>query len=193
VTHRVSQRFRFAPLLHKPEIAQVADFRNMSGADTMQKTLSYSRPAVLGWPQSLFTSMRPRPVTLLSRPFRPHRSHEWSKGKAVTFIVTLAATQSVTLAAKAAGMSRKAAYALKSRDPAFADAWKVAVAARRQSAPKAPAEGNKAGPAATSISSTARRYPADRKLQEGLRDRVFAKLVALQADSAAVARRAPLA
>ena len=45
----------------------------------------------------------------------------------VTFIVTLAATRSVTLAASEARMSRKSAYALKSRDPAFAAAWVAAL------------------------------------------------------------------
>ena len=56
----------------------------------------------------------------------PRRSHEWSAARAVNFIVTLAATRSVTLAARAACMSRKSAYALKSRDPAFAAAWAAA-------------------------------------------------------------------
>jgi len=65
----------------------------------------------------------------LSRPRRPRRSGEWTQGRAVTFIVTLAAARSVTLAARAAGMSRKAAYALRSRDPAFASAWNAAIAA----------------------------------------------------------------
>ena len=58
---------------------------------------------------------------------RPRRPHEWSNVKAVTFIVTLAALRSVTLAADRAGMSRKSAYALKSRDPAFAAAWVAAL------------------------------------------------------------------
>ena len=66
---------------------------------------------------------------LLSRPRRPHRSGEWTSDRAVTFIVTLAATRSVTLAARAAGMSRKSAYALKARDPAFAAAWNAAARA----------------------------------------------------------------
>jgi len=57
---------------------------------------------------------------LLSRPRRARRSSDWSPAKAVTFIVTLAAHRSVTLAAAEAGMSRKSAYALKVRDPAFA-------------------------------------------------------------------------
>lgn len=69
---------------------------------------------------------------LRARNHRPRRAHEWSHAKTVTFIVTLAATRNVTLAARAAGMSRKAAYALKSRDSAFADAWAQALAVRRK-------------------------------------------------------------
>jgi hypothetical protein len=68
-------------------------------------------------------------VNLLSRPHRPARSGEWTQGKAVTFIVTLAARGSVTLAARAAGMSRKSAYALRARDCAFAAAWAAAMKA----------------------------------------------------------------
>lgn len=71
-------------------------------------------------------------MQILSRLRRPHRSGEWTGGAAVTFIVTLAATRSVTLAARAARMSRKSAYALKSRDPAFAAAWAAALNASRQ-------------------------------------------------------------
>jgi hypothetical protein len=61
-------------------------------------------------------------------PARLRRPHEWSGAKIVTFIVTLAAQRSVTLAAAQSGMSRKAAYALKRRDPAFAAAWNSALA-----------------------------------------------------------------
>ena len=68
---------------------------------------------------------------LLSTPRRPPRPDEWSRGKAITFIVTLAATRSVTLAAREAGMSRKSAYALKARDAAFAQAWDAALKTRR--------------------------------------------------------------
>ena len=68
---------------------------------------------------------------LLSRPRRPHRSGEWTNAKTVTFIVTLAATRSVTLAARGARMSRKSAYALKGRDPAFAAAWDAAMRASK--------------------------------------------------------------
>jgi len=69
---------------------------------------------------------------VLSRSRRPHRPDRWSPDKAVTFIVTLAATGSVTLAARQAQMSRKSAYALKSRDHAFATAWAAASVAARQ-------------------------------------------------------------
>ena len=68
---------------------------------------------------------------LLSRPRRARRSSDWSPAKAVTFIVTLAAHRSVTLAAAEAGMSRKSAYALKVRDLAFAAAWNAALRNRK--------------------------------------------------------------
>jgi hypothetical protein len=68
-------------------------------------------------------------LQFLSRPQRARRAGEWTPEKAVTFIVTLVATGRVTLAARNAGMSRKSAYALKSRDPAFASAWTAAIKA----------------------------------------------------------------
>ena len=68
---------------------------------------------------------------LLSRPRRPRRSGEWTSDGAVTFIVTLAVSRSVTLAARKAGMSRKSAYALKGRDPVFASPWAAAMQARQ--------------------------------------------------------------
>ena len=74
-------------------------------------------------------------MPFLSRNRRPRRSGEWTPENAVTFIVTLAATQSVTLAARRAGMSRKSAYALKLRDPAFAHAWAAAMNVSRKPAP----------------------------------------------------------
>ena len=67
------------------------------------------------------------------------RASEWATDKVVTFIVTLAATRSVTLAARASGMSRKAAYALRARDAAFAEAWAAAVKAGAER----PLEGDK--------------------------------------------------
>ena len=68
-------------------------------------------------------------VFLLPRARRPRRGHEWSVSKAVTFIVTLAATRNVTFAARAAGMSRKSAYALRKGDRGFASAWDEALRA----------------------------------------------------------------
>ena len=73
-------------------------------------------------------------MPFLSRNRRPHRSGEWTSEHAVTFIVTLAATGSVTLAARRAGMSRKSAYALRARDPAFAYGWAEAMRASQEPA-----------------------------------------------------------
>lgn len=73
-------------------------------------------------------------MPFLSRNRRPRRSGEWTSEHAVTFIVTLAATGSVTLAARRAGMSRKSAYALRTRDPAFAYAWAAAMRAVQEPA-----------------------------------------------------------
>jgi hypothetical protein len=78
-------------------------------------------------------------LPFLSKPRPARRSGEWTSELAVTFIVTLAATHSVTLAARAAAMSRKSAYALKSRDPAFAAAWTAAMNATG----KRPTQGDK--------------------------------------------------
>jgi hypothetical protein len=127
-------------------------------------------------------------MIILSRPRRAPRAHEWTPGKAVTFIVTLAATRSVTLAARQAGMSRKSAYALKSRDRAFADAWETALNARPksrksdevedvQASPNSLSQGDSAIRAARSTSSTARRRP-DRRQEEAARDLFFARLAA---------------
>ena len=86
----------------------------------------------------------------LSRPRRARRSHEWNDRSTVTFIVTLAASRSVTLAARSAGMSRKAAYALRHRDPSFDAAWNAALNAGEgdkvqevEGAPVSPLKGNK--------------------------------------------------
>ena len=51
------------------------------------------------------------------------RRDGWTKGKRVTFFVTLAATGSVTFAAASVGMSRKSAYALRKRDRTFSSRW----------------------------------------------------------------------
>ena len=52
----------------------------------------------------------------MSCPRRPHRLGEWKQATAVRFILTLAGTQTVTLAARRAGMSRKSACTFKSRN-----------------------------------------------------------------------------
>jgi len=103
-------------------------------------------------------------LSLLSRPSRPRRCNEWSAAKAVTFIVTLAASRSVTLAAREAGMSRKSAYALKGRDPAFAAAWNAALKATKGNKMEevkgpsvSPGQGDNRTRAASAISSNAAR------------------------------------
>jgi len=126
-------------------------------------------------------------VIQLSRPLRPRRPGDWTPARAVTFIVTLAATRSVTLAARAAGMSRKAAYALKSRDSAFASAWKAALAANRPPARQGDKVDEVDGP-------RIRRGRGNKRLRSfdaELRDQFLSALTANR--PAPVARRSPLA
>lgn len=68
----------------------------------------------------------PRPTP--SRPRKP-RHNQWTREKMVLFLRELAATQSVALAAKAAGMSRTSAYNLRNRlqGTPFALGWEVAL------------------------------------------------------------------
>jgi hypothetical protein len=120
---------------------------------------------------------------LLSGPRRPHRPGEWTSDGAVTFIVTLAATRSVTLAARAAGMSRKSAYALRTRDPAFAAAWNAAARAGAER----PAEGDKV--------EKVHEPPVSRRHGDTLpsrieRERVFVRLIAALRDSPPLAPHA---
>ena len=121
-------------------------------------------------------------MPLLSPPRRPRRTGEWTDGAAIAFLVTLAAHKSVTLAARAACMSRKSAYALKGRDSAFAQAWSVALA----TPPFRPIEGDTAKPAAPSTSSTASATVA-RKVDAIRRDRFFAALRASNGEPRQVA------
>ena len=124
---------------------------------------------------------------LSSRAFRrPSRADEWSDDKAVTFIVTLAASINVTLAAARAGMSRKSAYALKRRDPAFATAWNRAIAAHRARSRGILAEGDEGNdlhnpPVGPPKGNT----PADRARDEASRDSFFAALATRDPDLAA--------
>ena len=121
-------------------------------------------------------------MILLSRQSRPVRAGDWSQAKAVTFIVTLAATRRVTLAASASGMSRKAAYDLRDRDPGFAEAWSAALSARPltrqgykveevQDTPDSPGQGNNIGRVVPSDSALRARRRAERE-----RDAYFARL-----------------
>jgi hypothetical protein len=129
-------------------------------------------------------SQEPPFVYLFSRPRRPHRSGEWTQARAVTFIVTLAATGSVTLAARQAGMSRKSAYALKARDPAFAAAWMAAVKARATTS----RQGDKVEEVHEPPVSPGH---GDALPSRSERERAFAGLVAKLRESPPLAPRAP--
>ena len=88
----------------------------------------------------------------LAKGHRPSRPAEWTKSKAIAFIVTFASTGTVTFAAREAGMSRKVAYALERRDFLFARSWDAAkrIAERIHGAET---EGNSRRAAAPSTSS----------------------------------------
>ncbi len=62
---------------------------------------------------------------------RPVRHNEWTRAKMGAFLRELAATQSVTAAAKSVGMTRQSAYRLKNRlvGTPFALGWEVALEA----------------------------------------------------------------
>lgn len=133
----------------------------------------------------------------LARTRRPRRSGEWTEAKAVTFIVTLAASRSVTLAAARAGMSRKSAYSLKRRDALFAAAWNAAVAAIGGSSLNS-VEGGKADethrPPVRPRKGYSGTVPADRADDIKSRDRFFAGLANRASDLRAerLARTRPL-
>ena len=65
---------------------------------------------------------------------RPPRHHEWTPAKMVAFLRELAASQSVSHAARSVGMSRQSAYKLRTRleGTPFAMAWEVALEAGLQ-------------------------------------------------------------
>src|SRR5688572_16928776 len=76
-------------------------------------------------------SVPPRDERVVSKfpsPKRPPRHDEWTRPKMVAFLRELAATQSVSQAAKSVGMSRQSAYKLRNRlsGTPFALAWEVA-------------------------------------------------------------------
>src|SRR5687768_9753421 len=67
-------------------------------------------------------------------PKRSPRHDEWTRPKMVAFLRELAASQSVSQAAKSVGMSRQSAYKLRTRlaGTPFAMAWEVALEAGLQ-------------------------------------------------------------
>ena len=65
------------------------------------------------------------------RQLPPHRADGWTPERRVTFCVNLAAGKNVTVAAASVGLSRKAVYALKKRDPDFAALWQTVLSATR--------------------------------------------------------------
>jgi hypothetical protein len=142
---------------------------------------------MLGFARSLPSNRRNFLMQLLSSPIRTRRPGEWSAGSAILFIVTLAAKGHVTLAARAAGMSRKSAYALRKRDPLFARAWNAAIAAAAAAMSSEPAKGDNTHLAATSVSSSADRSPKGppRPLphRRVWHDRLLAELSSTRCDS----------
>ena len=106
-------------------------------------------------------------------PQRPGRADGWTDRRRVTFIVTLAASGSVTFAAVSAGLSRKSAYALKKRDSAFASLWERALEVGKASR-RGSAEGGNANPRGTVNMVNLR--AADRSIASAGRDRFFANL-----------------
>lgn len=116
---------------------------------------------------------------------RSPRAAEWSGEKAVTFIVTLAASANVTLAAARAGMSRKSAYALKSRDPAFAAAWTMAARTASLQSLSVPPKGDKGNDVHTPpVEPLQGDKPRNRVLDEAMRDSAFAAFVTRKRDLA---------
>lgn len=67
-------------------------------------------------------------------PKRPVRHNEWTRAKMAAFLRELAASQSVSQAAKSVGMGRQSAYKLRNRlaGTPFALAWEVALEAGLQ-------------------------------------------------------------
>jgi len=72
-------------------------------------------------------------MSIRTSPQRRARADGWTDRKRVTFIVTLAASGSVTFAAASAGLSRKSGYALRNRDSASASLWERALEAGKAS------------------------------------------------------------
>jgi hypothetical protein len=61
------------------------------------------------------------------RCMRAPRPVRWTRQRRKQFLTALAETSNVSASARAAGMNRCSAYALKDRDPEFAKSWKAAL------------------------------------------------------------------
>ena len=101
------------------------------------------------------------------------RADGWTRRRSVTFIVTLAASGSVTFAAASAGLSRKSANALKTGGSAFASLWERTLEARKASR-RDRVEGDNPRPCDT-INFVNLRAP-DRSIAMAGRGRFFANL-----------------
>lgn len=112
-------------------------------------------------------------MRIRSAPQRRARADGWTGRKRVTFIVTLAASGSVTFGAAAAGLSRKSAYALRKRDSAFASLWERALEAGKVSH-RGPVKRDTVNPRDT-VNMVNLRTP-DRSIASAGRDRFFANL-----------------
>ena len=110
----------------------------------------------------------------LTATYRRIRADGWTPERRVTFCVNLAGSRSVTFAAASVGLSRKAAYALRKRDPGFAALWRSALSATRTSQ----AKGNAAEPRRTVNKPPREGNRSDRaqRLAEAERDLFFATL-----------------
>ena len=77
---------------------------------------------------------------------RPQRHNEWTRAKMAAFLGELAATLSVSRAARSVGMGRQSAYKLRKRSAPFAAAWDEVVADLPRTSPPAPFTGPRACP-----------------------------------------------
>ena len=92
---------------------------NLGQSTTLVETPETHSPAVATWLEDSFFETRRL------------RKDGWDGARMASFIGTLAETGIVTLACRACGMSAKAAYALRHRDPLFAKLWEAALSMAR--------------------------------------------------------------
>lgn len=87
---------------------------------TLQKTFSYCTPFVIQ--AGRWARPESQPAHLRTR------RHGWTVERQLAFLAALVPTRSVTLAARAVGMSRESAYRLRHRAGLFAALWDRALA-----------------------------------------------------------------